>query len=72
MIVLSIDKCNADIRSAAELLGRIQTGKTSSYNDDVFHFYDTALFLVYIGTRFCNSISDFIKTSPQPRRRKAS
>lgn len=46
MIVLSIDKCNVDIRGAAELLGRIQTGKTSTYNDDVFHFYDTALFLV--------------------------
>ena len=43
MIVLSIDKCNADIRSAAELLGRIQTSKTSTHNDDVFHSYEADL-----------------------------
>lgn len=43
MIVLSINKCNADIRSAAKLLSRIQTGKTSTYNDDVFHFYGADL-----------------------------
>ena len=37
MVVLPVHQGYADIGPAAKFLGRVQSGKTATHDDDVFH-----------------------------------